>query len=299
MLSFHPLSLADKVWIDERVFAFGSRSADFNFGSMYLWDERYGQLVCDWGGRLITLAHAHDTPIYPFPVGDGELGPVLEAMREYAQTLDFPFVIRGVEEAGCEELERLYPGKFRFTEDVQYGDYLYSAEKLSTLAGKKLHAKRNFINRFLAEHEWRFEVLEKRHFPACVALLDKWDHTGGHENGETVEGEHTAIMCALENYGELGLVGGALFAEGEMIAFTIGERIANDTVDVHFEKAEAEISGAYAMINREFVRHVLSLWPEIRYFNREDDMGLENLRQAKLSYHPEYILRKFTAAWQG
>ena len=142
-------------------------------------------------------------------------------------------------------------------------------------------------------------MLEKRHFPACVALLDKWDHTGGHESGETVEGEHTAIMRALEAYDRLGLVGGTLFAEGEMIAFTIGERIARDTIDVHFEKAEAEISGAYAMINREFVRHVLSLWPEIRYFNREDDMGLENLRQAKLSYHPEYILRKYTATWQG
>lgn len=299
MLSFHPLSIEDKPWVDKHVFESGSRSADFNFGSMFMWDGRYRQQVCDFGGRLIVLAQAHDTPIFPFPVGSGALAPAVEAMGGYAFANAFPFVIRGVEESGRAELERLFPGRFDFTEDREFEDYIYSAEKLSTLSGKKLHAKRNFINRFNDEHEWRFCPLEKRHFPACLALLEKWSCGEPAASAGSIDGEHAAILRGLTHYDELGLLGGALFAEGEMIAFTIGERIAADTVDVHFEKAESEINGAYAMINREFVKLLLQEYPDIKYINREDDMGLDNLRQAKLSYHPEYILRKFTARWVG
>ena len=114
MLTFHPLGIEDKTWINERVFASGTRSADYSFGSMYMWDGRYRQLVCDFGGRLVALAHAHGSPIYPFPVGSGELAPVIEAMREYAVANGFQFVIRGVEEGGRAELEKRFPGRFSF-----------------------------------------------------------------------------------------------------------------------------------------------------------------------------------------
>ena len=296
MLTFHPLSIEDKTWIDERVFASGTRSADYSFGSMFMWDGRYRQLVCSFGGRLIALAHAHGAPIYPFPVGTGELRPVIEAMREYAEANNFDFVIRGVEESGLEQLENLFPKKFSFTEDREFADYVYRAEKLDTLSGKKLHAKRNYVNRFCAEREWSFRELRKEDFKRCMDLLKRW-RAGEQEYDDDVSGEHAAIMRGFEHYDALGLVGGALFVEGDMIAFTIGERISRDTVDVHFEKAVAEIDGAYPMVNREFVRLLRARWPEIEYINREDDMGMENLRQSKLSYHPEYLLRKFTAAW--
>lgn len=297
MLIFHPLGIEDKTWIDERVSASGTRSADYSFGNMFMWDGRYRQLVCDFGGRLVALAHAHGAPIYPFPVGSGELEPVIVEMRKYAGENGFPFVIRGVEESGREQLEQLFPGKFAFTEDRVFADYIYSAEKLDTLAGKKLHAKRNYVNRFCAEREWSFRALEKADFPVCLNLLRLW-RAEGREHDDYASGEHEAIVRAFEYYEELELVGGALFAGGELIAFTIGERISADTVDVHFEKADAEIDGAYVMINREFVRLLRSRWPELEYINREDDVGLENLRRSKMSYHPEYLLRKFTAEWR-
>lgn len=298
MLTFHPLGIEDKTWIDERVFASGTRSADYNFGNMFMWDGRYRQLVCDFGGRLVVLAHAHGAPIYPFPVGSGELAPVIEEMRAFAVANGFPFVVRGVEESAMDELERLFPGKFEFSEDRKFADYIYSAEKLDTLPGKKLHAKRNYVNRFCAEHEWSFRELERRDFPACLELLRRWS-AGEQENDGDVSSEHEAITRCFEYYGELGLVGGVLFVDGELAAFAVGERISADTADVHFEKAVAEIDGAYAMINRELVRLMRARWPELEYINREDDMGLENLRRSKLSYHPEYLLRKFTATWRA
>lgn len=297
MLTFHPLGIEDKSWIDERVLASGTRSADYSFGNMFMWDGRYRQLVCDFGGRLVALVHAHGAPIYPFPVGSGELEPVIMEMRGYAGENGFSFVIRGVEEYGREQLERLFPGKFAFTEDRELDDYIYSAEKLDTLSGKKLHAKRNYVNRFCAGREWRFRALEREDFPECLKLLRLW-RSEGKEHDDYASGEHAAIVRAFEYYNELELVGGALFDEGALIAFTVGERISADTADVHFEKADAEIDGAYAMINREFVRLLRSRWPDIEYINREEDMGLENLRRSKLSYHPEYLLRKFTAVWR-
>ena len=294
MLSFHPLTLADKAWVDDHVFSHASRSADFNFGNMFLWDRHYCQHLCDYGGRLVVLTCCFGTPFYPFPVGKGDLAPVIEAMKEFAHVRHFPFTIHGVERENCAQLEALYPGKFRFEEQRDYADYLYSAEKLASLSGKKLHGKRNFCNRFENSYRWHFEVLAPRHFDACRSLLAAWSQGN---DSDTVRRESAAIERAFEHYDSLDLLGGALFVEDRLMAFTIGERIAQDTVDIHFEKADESFVGAYAMINREYARLVRQHWSEVLYLNREDDMGLENLRQAKLSYRPEFLVEKFTATW--
>ena len=292
MLDFHPLCLEDKPLLDAVAAAEGSRSADFCFGSMFLWDEKFKQEVAEFQGYPLVLCRAYAQPIFPYPVGCGDPGPLIEAMERYARAEGFPLVIRGLERRHMEALEAMYPGGFAFTEDRDYFDYLYEAERLETLAGKKLHGKRNHIHHFTEEHDWRFERLTPAHFPACRALLDRWAATA--ENaGDSVEGEHRAIERAFAHYGALGLLGGALFAEGELVAFTIGEKLAPDTFDVHFEKALSDINGAYPMVNREFVKLIRSLDPDIRYVNREDDMGLEGLRKSKLSYHPDVLLRKW------
>lgn len=297
MLSFHPLTLADKPWIDKHVMEENSRSADFNFGNMYLWDGKYRQMVADFDHRLVILACAGGTPIYPFPIGGGDIYPVIGEMRDHAAAGGFPFVIRGLERDDVATLEALFPGCFAFTADRDYFDYLYSAEKLASLSGRKLHGKRNHIHRFEEEHEWEFRPLTSALFPDCMALLHRW--ADGMEADEHVAAERRAILRAFESFQVLGLMGGALFAEGSLIAFTIGEKISSDTFDVHFEKAEAGIQGAYPMINREFVRYIRSRLPEIAYINREDDMGLDDLRQSKLSYYPDILLEKFSARWQS
>lgn len=297
MLNLHPLSLSDKPNVDSVVFSVGSRSADFNFGSMFMWDGKYRQLLSAEGERLFVLAHSGEAPIFPFPIGSGELKDAVLSMRDYSAQNGFPLVIRGIEESGKAELEKLFPGKFDFTEDRDFSDYIYSAEKLASLSGKKLHAKRNFVNRFTAAHDWHFEKLESRHFPACRALLKSWENAAPENEKNSIRAEHLAIFRGFEHYEQLKLIGGALFAEERLVAFTIGEQIAEDTVDVHFEKALSEVDGAYQMINREFARLLLEAVPTLKYLNREDDMGLESLRRAKLSYHPEYILAKHTARW--
>ena len=295
MLSFHPLSLEDKKFIDDIAAMEDSRSADFVFGNMFLWDSKYRQSVCRHGDRLVVKAEGEHVPIFPFPIGSGELSATVDAMREYANAEGYGLVLRGVENRHRELLEELYPGRFTFIHDRDFDDYIYSAEKLSSLSGKKLHGKRNHINRFEATYpDHRFEPMTREHFPLCTALLRQWS---AGEGEHLVNDEADAIALAFDNFEALGLMGGCLFVNGELAAFTVGEQISSDTFNVHFEKARGDIDGAYPMINREFVRHVLSVLPHICYVNREDDMGLENLRKSKLSYRPEIILEKYSAHW--
>ena len=297
MLSFQPLSLDDKNFIDTLAAMEDSRSADFVFGNMFLWDGKYRQSVCRFGDRLIVKVEGEHVPVFPFPIGGGDLAPAIEAMRRHARDEGYPFSLRGVEVHHREELERLFPGRFIFVHDRDYDDYIYSAEKLASLSGKKLHGKRNHINRFEASYpDHRFEALTGEHFPLCMELLGEWS-TEVSQGSHLVFSEREAIELAFSHFDELGLMGGALFVGNELAAFTIGEQISSDTFDVHFEKARSDIEGAYPMINREFVRHVLRELPHISYVNREDDMGLDNLRRSKLSYRPEMILEKYSAHW--
>jgi len=294
MLLFHPLTLDDKPWIDRHVREEDSRSADFNFGNMFLWDHVYHQMVADSDRHLVTLCRTDADPVFPFPIGCGDFATAVEEMAEYAAENDFPLVIRGLEERHVALLEQRFPGKFSITEDRDFADYLYDAEKLIALTGKKLHGKRNHINRFCAEHEWSFRALQATDREACMALLKLWTEEADETRGR-IESEHRAIESAFRYFDALELFGGILFADGEIAGFTIGEKISSDTFDVHFEKARGYVNGAYPMVNREFVRMIRGRWPEIRYINREDDMGLENLRRSKLSYEPDLLLRKFTA----
>ena len=294
MIDFHRVTIADKAWVDPIVAAEDSRSADFNFGNIYMWDGAYHQLVTSLGGRMLTKLRWDRQPFFAFPIGSGPLEPALDALTEFAAQRGYPLAIRGITEEHRALLEQCCPGRFVFTPDRDNFDYLYLAEKLSTMGGKKLHGKRNFCNRFEKSHSWEFRRLTRDLIPTCMEMLGKWQDEF-EVPPEGLDEEHGAIIRAFMRYDALGLEGGVLFAEGQAVGFTIGEVISSDTFDVHFEKAFASIPGAYPMVCREFTRQILSDHPNIVYLNREDDMGQDNLREAKLEYAPELLLAKYTA----
>lgn len=298
MLTFKPIELSDKSWIDQITHAENVRSADYSFGTMFMWDERFRQRVARLGDRLginPTYANPH---FFAFPVGTGDLEAAIWELREYATQHEWPFRIRGVTAEHRQALEALFPGQFDFRVERDQFDYIYSAEKLATLSGKKLHGKRNHINRFVQTYSWSFDPLTAADIPACMSLLDTWTLENASKLEYGLGAEHNAIVRGFQNYEALGLEGGVLRANGAVVAFTLGERISQDTFDVHFEKAMSDIEGAYPMVNREFVRLILERHPNILYINREDDMGIENLRTAKLSYYPEFMVEKHTAVWR-
>lgn len=297
MIEFHAITLQDKPWVDRHLWCENSPSADFNFGNMFIWDEHYRQLICCYGDRTLTKVRRHGEPCFVYPIGCGPLRPAIEALREYAAMRGFPFLLRGVTECQRKELEQTYPGRFAFTEDEKYADYIYDAEKLSTYSGKALHGKKNHCNRFEAEHAWEFVPLTKENIPACLEMLEEWTRDNAERLDDSIVYEHEAIECAFSHFEQLGLEGGVLYADGKLVGFSFGEMTSEDTFDTHVEKADAGMNGAYPMVCRELTRMMLKKHPELKYINREDDMGLEPLRISKLSYKPVYLLKKYMASW--
>ncbi|MGI6029254.1 MAG: DUF2156 domain-containing protein [Candidatus Heteroscillospira sp.] len=296
MLQFKPIALEDRDWILSLVKNENSRSADTSFGAMYLWSAGETRYVSRVGDRVILMLRGNSGPIFLCPFGSGSLVPAVREMQEYCDELNKPLILVGVTENYVPLLEKLFPGEFAISRERKSDDYVYSAEKLSTLSGKALHAKRNHINSFEGAYkDWRFEPIRREHIPLCIELMDKWREADPEHIERDVYDERDTLLRCLRDYWALGMYGGVLWAGGEPVAFTMGERLGGDTFVVHFEKAMAEVRGAYPMVNREFVRYIMREFPEIRYINREDDMGLENMRKAKESYKPAMMVEKYTA----
>ena len=297
MIEFKKFTLRDKDWVDAIVMAENSRSADFNFGNIYIWDKRYRQLAARLGDRLLVKLRYAGRPMFVFPIGSGPIRPAIEALRAYAEAQSTCFCLRGITEEHRALLEEEYPGCFSYEEDEDNADYIYLAEKLSTYAGKSLHSKKNHANRFEAENDWSFQPLTRELIPDCLDMLDLWEEENRERLDRSVVYEHDALIRCFAVYEYLNMDGGVLFANGRIVGFTVGELICGDTFDVHFEKAEGSINGAYPMVCREFTRMLMQKYPQLIYINREDDMGLASLRRSKESYRPAFKLKKYTAHW--
>lgn len=294
MIELHPVTLADKAWIDPLVWAEGSSSADFNFGNVFLWDRSFHQYVGRYQDRVIVLPCYEEIPFFAYPVGTGSLSDALDAMRLYAKEKGFPFTLRGVTREHLADIHAIFGETCSVISERPLWDYIYSAEKLATLSGKHLHGKRNHIHRFEEEYDWSFAPLTPADFPECAALLDDWMAENPEDIDAGASDERMAIERAFEHFEPLGLSGGILRVKGSAVAFTLGEPVCAHTFVVHFEKARSDINGAYPMINREFVRLIRGRYPDILWINREDDMGLESLRRSKESYHPDHMVEKYT-----
>mgnify|MGYP000046082792 FL=1 len=227
------------------------------------------------------------------PVGDPkDVKRTIEVLMEVQQGTGYPFTMYCVTEENFAQLEEWYPGQFQIEYDRDSADYVYESEKLATLSGKKLHGKRNHINKFKQVNEdWSYEKITKENIEECFQMALQWRIENGCEADEEKNAEMCVTLNSLRLYEELELTGGLLRVNGKVAAFTLGEEVSDDTFVVHIEKAFAEIQGAYPMINQQFVEHECMKY---KYINREEDTGAEGLRKAKLSYRPVFLVEKGT-----
>ena len=165
-------------------------------------------------------------------------------------------------------------------------DYIYRRADLAALKGGMLKAKRNHVNRFRAEHpHFEYRVLSPTLFDECRRVTAIWQEEK--EASETIATDRRVMEAVFAHWEELGMLGGSIFVDGSMVAFTYGAAVTTDTFDICVEKADRNIEGAFSIINQQFAEH---LPEQYIYLNREEDMGLPGLRKAKLSYHPEILL---------
>ena len=299
MLKFDLVKKEDKDWITELLTMEPTMGCEYDFVTNYLWNHVFHRRVARCGDRLVMRLLEGKDVCYTYPVGRGPLTPVLDEMEADAKEHGVPLRMVCVPTAFWEKIEAECPGRFVAEADRDSFDYIYAIDKLADLKGKKMHAKRNHINRFNENcPDWMFEPMTAANLEECYAMAEEWKNRRWEEATEQEKRQYTderaAIGRALENMEELGIEGGLIRVEGRVVAFAVGSRLSLDGYDIHFEKAYDDIQGAYSAINREMARYVRSKYPDVKWINREDDVGIEGLRKAKLSYHPDLLLEKFT-----
>ena len=294
MIDFRRLKLSQKETYERILFARPRRSCGYTFANMYLWGRQETAFFPDCVG---FFSHFYGKSVYPFPVGRGDRRVVVEAVIRDARERGIPCRISGMTKAEAEELEDWFPGKFLIRTDRDSFDYVYAIDDLADLKGRKFQKKRNHVNRFHAEHPDAVCVpLEPGNLEMAREMVEEWfrRRTAEDPHGEYLL-EQVAIDRAFRHYQALGMEGLMLVDAGQVLAVTMGSRLSPDTMDVHFEKAREDVDGAYAAINQEFARYLRGKYPELRFLNREDDMGLEGLRKAKLSYQPHHFEEQYRA----
>jgi len=297
LLPFREITLEDRQAVQQCGAHHQYHLCERCFADLFMWRSHYGTQICFLDGFLLIKMTPPDggPDCYLAPIGEGDLSAVLDALEKDAARRGIPFRLVSVAEPMIDRIQAAKPGRFTFLHDNEDGDdYIYLAEKLRTLSGKKLQSKRNLVNRFQTAYEgrWTYEDITPATTQEAFAFHLKWCEQNGCAQNRDFEGETCAIVQALTHFDALQMRGGLLRLDGEVIAFTLGCQATEDMYVVQIEKADHTIPGAYQMINQQFVlRHCA----DVKYVNREEDLGLEGLRKAKRSYHPVMRGVKYTA----
>lgn len=289
MFQFEFPTMEDREWMRPFLSNSGNMGSEAAFGTLFLWKDSYYSKVCRFKDHML-LCSGGPLHTYNFPVGGEKPYEAVEDLIADAAERGFPFKMWGVTEEGVSELEKRYPGRFVFQLDRNSADYIYNSADLINLSGRKYHGKRNHLAQFDRSYSWSYEDLTSENVGDFQEVAREWCKANGgcEQAGSQMEG--CALRKAFDHFEALELGGGLIRVDGKAVAFTVGEEINPQTYLLHFEKALDGYNGLYAAINHEFAARHLSGY---QYVNREEDMGLEGLRKAKLSYHPALLLEKY------
>lgn len=290
-MNFKELTIEDKDLIESFTINSQRENCDLSFANLYSWRFLYQTTFTVEDDFLIFRFYLGEQLAYMMPLGKKHDLSIYKKMIDDAEKMGSKLCMIGVNSELKDELEELMPGVFDFTQDRDYFDYIYLRDDLATLKGKKLQSKRNHINKFKAEYpNYVYRELSPELVPQCLKLEEEWCHTANCNEQTALAAERRSMTVALNNMEKLDITGGVLYVEDKVVAFTYGGVINKETWDVCVEKADTNVDGSYAMINYEYANHIDSSY---KYINREEDLGIDGLRKAKLSYKPFMLLEKW------
>ena len=290
MLIFNKVALEDKEVIQKKLDINRCRCCDFSFANLVSWQPKFNtQFAITDQNIFFKVTDNIGQTSYLMPLGTMPLKDSIALIMEDARKENKMFQMRGITTNMLEKIEESFPCIFTNTPDRDNYEYIYETERLSTLAGKKLQKKRNHVNKFKSENpDWSYEkITTQEQLNNCLMMLKKWDNI--ENNDKHLNFDYIASKFMIENFVDLDLVGGIILVKGQIVAFSIASELTPDTLNVHIEKAFAEINGAYTIINQQFAEHEGANY---KYLNREEDMGIEGLRKAKMSYYPDILLKE-------
>ncbi|MBW2367636.1 MAG: DUF2156 domain-containing protein [Deltaproteobacteria bacterium] len=263
-------------------------ASDYSFVNLWGWAEDYA-LSWAWEDDLVWIRQSHPQPAWWAPVGSWQTvdWPALFS-KHFPQGSTF---IR-VPEALLTIWQDAFTDNLRVTETRGQWDYLYAVSDLTKLAGKRFHKKKNLVNQFKKKYDHTYVQIGPETVSQALAMQTDWCLWRDCESSEVLDAENRVIEKILTHWSHLpGLLGGGLMVENRLIAYTVAEALAPDTLVIHFEKGDPDFKGAYQVINQMFLQ---AQGAPFNLVNREQDLDAPGLRKAKLSYHPTDFLRKYS-----
>ncbi len=287
-MEFKPFRIEDKARIDSYLAVHHYEQIDCTFNTLFLWQDAYQTSWAEQDGILFVRAGTGKDTFFmpPFAKEEENFVHGLALIHEEYDKLGLPFRLKSASSWVTEQIERLVPGKYDFIEDRDNEEYIYRTEDMIRLPGKKLRMKKNHLNGFLRQYaDYQYEAITKENLEDAKAGIHDWFLRHG-----DIKEEEQAIKRCFDHWDALGVKGAVIRIYGKVEAFTNGDSINEKMAHIIFEKANPEIRGLYQAINRDFLIHEFA---ETEFVNREEDLGLPGLREAKMGYHPDHLTEKY------
>lgn len=297
-MEFKEITIEAKKELDKYFDLVDYEACEYCFNTLFMWQHAY-KTQYHIGDGFAVLVGEHEGELFSIlPLAPKD--KIMDAVEYAIKFFDdgkHKIYFRGIDLNVVEMLKEIYPGKFEYTAERDIFDYVYDAEKIRTVKGRKLSGKRNHLNHFDREYSGRVDrrLLNEKDFYECFELLKTWNEgkNGDSDFEESIDDEFIGMKKLFDNYDilkdRLKIYG--VFIDGKLQAFSMGEKLTDDMALIHIEKANANIRGLYPYINKMFV---VDEFPDVSWVNREEDMGIEGLRKAKMSYYPERFIEKYT-----
>ncbi len=287
MFNFRSITLEDRPLLEAFFKNSKEVSCENTFVNLYVWQKAYKNKIAIFEDNLFIRYGEESGVNYRLPIG-GDLEKGLKAIIDQNGG-EYPVFWSPISE-DFSRLPHWFSEKYDIVPTRDGFDYIYLTEDLASLSGKRYHSKRNHISAFSKKYDWRYEEITNENAQRVWSCAEKWYSENADRLDDFALCEKEGIKTVLSNMEALSIKGGAITVEGEIVAFTLGTPINGKVFDIFAEKALPEFGEAYTVINNEFAKRLT----EYKYLNREDDMGLEGLRRAKLSYKPAVILEKYS-----
>ncbi len=289
--AFKPIELDDREFIHKNLWQYQSRTSELTFTNLFMWRLHYRlewSVYQDW---LVFLCHPTGQDPFFLPlVGPSPRTGAVQTVLTWLnreRNVDTP----GIERADATLVSEM-SGLDGVTSDPSrdHFDYVYASRDLIQLSGRKYHNKKNHINRFLRKYRFDYIPFTDNLVDECLVVLEKWCDQKECNKYPVLRAETDAVKEALQYFNPLKIEGGAILIDGKVEAFSLGELLNRETAVIHVEKADPHIPELFTVINQQFCE---KQWSGVPYINREQDLGIAGLRQAKVSYNPVRLIEKF------
>ncbi len=287
ILNFKPISLEQQSEYSKCFAKCPQKTSDYSFVNLWGWAKEYG-LEWAWTDNLVWVRQTIPEIQYWAPIGPWEEIDWKSCFDEFSERQN-QFI--RIPEKLLRVWKESYGDRFAIEEERGNWDYIYSISELIELTGKRFHKKKNLLNQFRKNYNFQFIPFGTETIHMALAMQEDWCTWRDCESSDVLTAENNAISRVLNSWEKLGgLIGGAIIVNETMAAYTVAESLSADMLLIHFEKGNTDFKGIYQAINQIFLENSDKKYEIV---NREQDLGDEGLRKAKLSYHPTDFLKKY------